>query len=165
MRTAEQGGPIDPGARIGHVHLVVGDLERAIRFYEDVLGFVLKQRLGRSFAFLAAGDYHHHLALNVTEGHGAPPAPPGHAGLYHFAIVYPTRAALARAYKRAVAHGVAIEGGLDHGVSESVYLRDPDGNGIEIYWDRDASVWPRTPEGDIAMFSLPLDLDALARLA
>lgn len=156
---------IDPGARIGHVHLIVGDLDRSIRFYEDVLGFKLTQRWGGMYAFLAAGDYHHHIALNVTEGRGAPPAPPGHAGLYHVAIVYPTRAALARAYKRVVEKGVLVEAAVDHGVSEAIYLRDPDGNGLEIYWDRDPDSWPRTPEGALAMYSLLLDLNALLALA
>ena len=133
---------IDPGARIGHVHLKVARLDRAIAFYRDVIGFTLKQTMGDSAAFLAAGDYHHHLGLNTWESLGGSPPPAGTTGLYHHAILYPDRPALARAVARVLAAGVPLEGIADHGVSESVYLRDPDGNGIELYRDRPRDEWP-----------------------
>ena len=154
---------LDPAVDIGHVHLKVADLERAIGFYRDVLGFDLMQQLGDQAAFLSAGGYHHHIGLNTWAGKGAPRPEPGATGLYHFAILYPDRAALAAAVRRVLEHGVALEGASDHGVSEAVYLRDPDGNGIELYRDRPESEWPRAADGSIAMHTLPLDLPALLR--
>ncbi len=153
--------PIDPGVRIGHVHLKVADLERALGFYCGVLGFGLTQRYGPDAAFVAAGEYHHHIGLNVWESRGGPPPPPGATGLYHLAILYPSRPALADALRRLRAAGVALEGASDHGVSEALYLRDPDGNGVELYWDRPRERWPRDARGGIAMFTRPLDLDDL----
>lgn len=154
---------IDPGARIGHVHLKVADLERALAFYTGVLGFRLTQRYGSRAAFVAAGDYHHHIGLNTWESAGGPPPPPGTTGLYHVAILYPTRAALADALRRLVAARHSIEGASDHGVSEALYLRDPDGNGHELYWDRPRDRWPVAADGSLAMDTLPLDLDGLLR--
>jgi catechol 2,3-dioxygenase len=156
--------PIHPQTRIGHVHLTVADLDRALRFYRDALGFEITQRYGDSAVFLSAGGYHHHIGLNTWNGRGAPPPPPGTTGLYHLAIVYPSRLELARALKRLLDHGVRLEGASDHGVSEAIYLRDPDGNGVEIYRDRPAEEWPR--QGDqLAMVTRRLDLeDLLAEL-
>ena len=154
-------GPIDPGATIGHVHLKVADLERAIAFYRDVLGFELTHRYGRQAAFLAAGGYHHHIGLNTWESEGGSPPPPGATGLYHFAIRYPSRAALAGALRRLAAAGVPLEGASDHGVSEALYLRDPDGNGVELYRDRPREEWPSSTDGGIVMPTRPLDLDSL----
>src|SRR5215218_284382 len=151
---------IHPEVRIGHVNLTVSNLERALTFYRDALGFEITQRYGTSAVFLSAGGYHHHIALNIWAGEGAPPPPPGHSGLYHFAILYPTRLELARAFKRLFDHGIAIEGASDHGVSEAIYLRDPDGNGIELYRDRLKEEWPRV-NGELQMTTKPLDLDAL----
>ena len=151
---------IDPGARIGHVHLKVADIERALGFYRDVLGFEVQQR-GPGVVFVSAGGYHHHLGLNTWNSRGGAPPPPGSTGLYHVAILYPTRAALAIALRRVIAANIPLDGAADHGVSEALYLRDPDGNGIELYWDRPAGEWPRDEAGKIAMFSDPLDLDAL----
>src|SRR5262245_16307863 len=128
--------PIDPGVRIGHVHLKVGDLERSLKFYRDVLGFEVQQRMGRQAAFLSAGGYHHHIGLNTWESAGGSPPPPGTTGLYHVAVLYPTRAELADALRRLLKAGIEIEGASDHGVSEAIYLRDPDGNGVELYCDR-----------------------------
>jgi catechol 2,3-dioxygenase len=153
--------PIDAQVRIGHVHLKVADLERAIAFYRDVLGFQLMQRFGRGAAFLSAGGYHHHIGLNTWESSGGKPPGAGTTGLYHVAILYPTRAALADALRRVVAADVELEGAADHGVSEAIYLRDPDGNGVELYRDKPQSQWPRTAAGELAMFTQPLDLDAL----
>lgn len=155
--------PIDPAACIGHVHLKVADLARAERFYRDALGFEVTMRRPGA-VFLSAGGYHHHLALNVWESAGGAPPPPGTTGLYHFAILYPSRRALAQALRRLLDHGVRIDGASDHGVSEAIYFRDPDGNGIEIYRDRPRAEWPR--QGDaLAMTRLPLDLaDLLAEL-
>lgn len=153
--------PIDPGVRIGHVHLKVADLERAIGFYRDVLGFELMQRFGRNAAFLSAGGYHHHIGLNTWESAGGSPPPPRATGLYHVAILYPSRTALADALCRILNANVALEGAADHGVSEAIYLCDPDGNGVEIYWDKPQSQWPRTNDGGLAMFTQPLDLDTL----
>ena len=153
--------PIDPRVRIGHVHLKVADLERAIHFYRDVLGFEITQRWGDSAAFLSAGGYHHHIALNTWQSLGGSPPPRGSTGLYHLAILYPTRAALADALRRLVAAGIALEGATDHGVSEALYLRDPDGNGVELYHDRPPEQWPRDPAGSIAMSNRPLDLRSL----
>jgi catechol 2,3-dioxygenase len=151
---------IHPQTRIGHVHLKVSDLERAIAFYHDAFGFDLTQRYGQSAAFMSAGGYHHHIGLNTWESRDGSPPPPGTTGLYHFAILYPNRKELARALKRLLDHGVPIDGASDHGVSEAIYLRDPDDNGIEIYVDRDPSQWPRQ-NGEIAMTTRPLDLDNL----
>jgi catechol 2,3-dioxygenase len=154
---------IDPKARIGHVHLTVSNLERALAFYRDVLGFEVTATYGRDAVFLSAGGYHHHIGLNTWAGRGAPAPAPGTTGLYHFAILYPDRAALAAAVRRVLQAGVALEGASDHGVSEAVYLRDPDGNGVELYRDRPESEWPRADDGTIAMHTLPLDLPALLR--
>jgi catechol 2,3-dioxygenase len=154
-------GSIDPRVRIGHVHLKVADLERALDFYCGVLGFELTQRYGRQAAFVSAGGYHHHLGLNTWESLGGSPPPPGMTGLYHLAILYPTRAALADAVRRLLAAGISLEGASDHGVSEAIYLRDPDQNGLELYWDRPREQWPRTHDGELAMFTRSLDLEAL----
>jgi len=152
---------VDTQVRIGHVHLKVADLERALDFYRDVLGFEVTQRLGKDAAFLAAGGYHHHIALNTWESAGGSPPPPRATGLYHLAIVYPTRAALADALRKLVAAGIPLEGASDHGVSESLYLRDPDDNGVELYCDRPKDSWPRTADGRLAMFTRRLDLKGL----
>jgi catechol 2,3-dioxygenase len=153
---------LDPAVDIGHVHLKVADLQRAIGFYRDVLGFDLMQQMGDQAAFLSAGGYHHHIGLNTWESKGGSPPPPGTTGLYHVAIRYPTRAALADALKRLVDNQVPISGASDHGVSEAIYLHDPDGNGIELYRDRPKEEWPMAPDGEgVAMVSIPLDLDAL----
>lgn len=148
-------------ARIGHVHLRVADLERAVAFYTEVLGFELQQRFGAEAAFLSAGGYHHHLGLNTWESRGGRPPAPGSTGLYHFAVLYPTRAALATALRRVLAHRVPLQGAADHGVSVAIYLNDPDGNGLELYWDRPRAEWPRTPDGALAMATDPVDLRAL----
>jgi len=153
--------PIDAGVRIGHVHLKVADLERALGFYRDVLGFEVTQRLGRAAAFLSAGAYHHHIGLNTWESRGGAPPAPGTTGLYHAAILYPRRAALADALRRVMAAGIPLDGASDHGVSEALYLSDPDGNGIELYWDRAREEWPRTADGGLAMVTRPLDLEDL----
>jgi len=157
--------PIDPGVRIGHAHLKVADLERALAFYCGVLGFEVTQRLGKEAAFLAAGGYHHHIGLNTWESKGGGPPAPGTTGLFHVAILYPTRAALADALRRLLAAGVPLEGASDHGVSEALYLRDPDGNGIELYRDREPEHWPRDGDGHLAMHTRRLDLDGLLREA
>jgi catechol 2,3-dioxygenase len=153
--------PIDPRVGIGHVHLKVADLERALNFYVGVLGFEVQQRFGSQAAFISAGGYHHHLGLNTWESKGGNPPPPGTTGLYHVAILYPTRATLADALRRLLAAGVELDGAADHGVSEALYLRDPDGNGVELYRDRPKEQWPRTPGGELAMFTRALDLDGL----
>lgn len=161
-------GSIDPRVDIGHVHLKVAEIERALAFYCDVLGFELQQRWGDQAAFISAGGYHHHIGLNTWESRGGSPPPPGTTGLYHFAIRYPTRAALADALRRLIAAGIQLEGASDHGVSEALYLRDPDSNGIELYWDRPREQWPRPADGTegVAMFTAPLDLqDLLGELA
>ncbi|MDX5382794.1 MAG: VOC family protein [Rhodobacterales bacterium] len=150
-----------PKTRIGHVHLKVSNLERAIDFYRDVMGFTLEQRYGDQAAFLSAGGYHHHIGLNTWESLGGIPAPHGHTGLYHTAFLYPDRAALGAALRQAITAGVEIEGAADHGVSEAIYFRDPDGNGIEIYRDRAPEDWPRDSDGQLAMFNKRLDLNAL----
>ncbi|HEV2644930.1 MAG TPA: VOC family protein [Acidobacteriaceae bacterium] len=152
---------IASGARIGHVHLKVADLDRALAFYCGVLGFELTQRLGDSAAFVAAGDYHHHIGLNTWESSGGPPPPRGTTGLYHLAIVYPTRGELGKALKGLIAHGVRLDGAADHGVSEALYLRDPDENGVELYWDRPKEDWPRGRDGSLQMVTLELDLQRL----
>src|ERR1039457_6811907 len=151
--------PIDPRTCIGHVHLKVADLERALKFYCGVLGFELMQRFGSQAAFVSAGGYHHHIGLNTWESEGGSPPPPGTTGLYHVAIVYPTRALLADALRRVMKAGIPIEGASDHGVSEAVYLRDPDGNGVELYWDRPREQWPPAADGGVAMYTRPLDVD------
>jgi catechol 2,3-dioxygenase len=155
--------PIDPGVCIGHVHLKVSDLEQALAFYCGVLGFQLTQQYGSEAAFVSAGGYHHHLGLNTWESRGGTPPPPGATGLYHLAILYPTRAGLADALRRLVAAGIPLDGASDHGVSEALYLRDPDGNGIELYRDRPQEQWPRDAEGRLAMDSRKLDLEELLR--
>ena len=155
--------PIHPGVRIGHVHLKVADLDRALRFYRDVLGFELTQRYGPSAAFLSAGGYHHHIGLNTWESLGGSPPPSGSTGLYHTAILYPTRAELAGALRRVLQAGIRLDGAADHGVSEALYLRDPDDNGVELYWDRPPDTWPRTADGQLAMFTRRLDLEGLLR--
>jgi catechol 2,3-dioxygenase len=152
---------IDPRVDIGHVHLKVADLERSLAFYTGVLGFELQQRMGDAAAFVSAGGYHHHIGLNTWESRGGSPPPPGSTGLFHVAIRYPDRAALADALRRLVEAGVPVTGASDHGVSEAIYLSDPDGNGIELYRDRPEAEWPRDAEGGVAMMSIPLDLDAL----
>jgi catechol 2,3-dioxygenase len=156
---------LDAGVRIGHVHLKVSDLERAMAFYNGVLGFEVKRRWGTQAAFLAAGDYHHHIGLNTWQSLGGKPPARGTTGLYHFAILYPTRAALADALRRLVKANYPLDGASDHGVSIALYLRDPDENGIELYWDKPMDQWPRDEEGNIAMGSDPVDLDALLREA
>src|SRR5437588_9889931 len=152
---------VHPQARIGHVHLKVADLDRALAFYHGVLGFDVTQRYGNSAAFLSAGGYHHHIGLNTWESSGGAPPPHGSTGLYHLAILYPTRAALADALRRLAAAGISLEGASDHGVSEALYFRDPDDNGVELYWDRPEAAWPRNSAGGLAMFTRPLDLQSL----
>jgi catechol 2,3-dioxygenase len=155
--------PIDPGVDIGHVHLKVADLDRALDFYVGVLGFELQQRFGAEAAFISAGGYHHHIGLNTWQSQEGSPPPPSSTGLYHLAIRYPTRAALADALKRLTEAGVRLEGASDHGVSEALYLSDPDGNGVELYWDRPRQQWPRPADGGegVAMVTAPLDLRGL----
>jgi catechol 2,3-dioxygenase len=157
---------IDPRVRIGHVHLKVADLERSLAFWCGVLGFELKQRFGSQAAFVAAGDYHHHIGLNTWESRGGSPPPPGTTGLYHVAVLYPTRELLADALRRLLDAGVPLDGASDHGVSEALYLRDPDGNGVELYWDRPREEWPQAAAGErVGMFTAPLDLRSLLALA
>jgi catechol 2,3-dioxygenase len=154
--------PIDPGVDIGHVHLKVADIDRSLDFYCGVLGFELQQRLGDEAAFVSAGDYHHHIGLNTWRSRGGSPPPPNSTGLFHFAIRYPTRRALADALSRLSRAGVGLSGASDHGVSEALYLSDPDGNGIELYWDRPREEWPRAAGGEgVAMVTEPLDLEGL----
>ena len=155
--------PIDSGVRIGHVHLKVADLERALKFYCGVLGFELQQKFGTQAAFISAGGYHHHIGLNTWESAGGSPPPPRSTGLYHLAILYPTRALLADAVRRVLAANVELDGAADHGVSEAIYLRDPDGNGVELYRDRPEAEWPRTPIGELTMFTRQLDLGELLK--
>ena len=163
MKTNINSNPIAPGASIGHVHLKVADLERALDFYCGVLGLELQQRFGTQAAFISAGGYHHHIGLNTWESAGGSPPPPGTTGLYHVAILYPTRAALADALRRLIKAKIPLEGAADHGVSEALYLRDPDNNGVELYLDRPKSEWPRAADGSLAMFTHPFDLDALLK--
>jgi catechol 2,3-dioxygenase len=158
---AQNPRPIAAGTRIGHVHLKVADLDRSLAFYCDVLGFELMQRYGAQAAFVSAGGYHHHIGLNTWESRNGPPPAPGTTGLYHVAILYPTRAALADALRRLIDAGISLDGASDHGVSDALYLRDPDHNGIELYWDRAESAWPRNPDGTLNMRTLPLNLDNL----
>jgi catechol 2,3-dioxygenase len=152
---------LPPETRVGHVHLKVADLERAIGFYRDVLGFELQQRYGDQAAFLSAGGYHHHIGLNTWESRGGVAPPPGHTGLYHTAFVFPDRASLGAAMKRVLEAGIPLDGAADHGVSEAIYLRDPDNNGVELYRDRPEAEWPRKPDGTLSMMNARLDLDAL----
>jgi catechol 2,3-dioxygenase len=155
--------PINQGVRIGHVHLKVADIDRALAFYCGVLGFELMQRIGPQAAFISAGGYHHHIGLNTWESRGGSPPAPGTTGLYHLAILYPTRAQLADALRRLVEAKISLDGASDHGVSEALYLRDPDDNGVELYWDRPKEQWPLTADGKLAMFTRRLDLmDLLA---
>ena len=154
---------IDPRVGIGHVHLKVADLERALKFYRDVLGFEVTTRYGTQAVFLSAGGYHHHIGLNTWESEGGSPPPAGTTGLYHVAILYPTRALLADALRRVVAAGIELDGASDHGVSEALYLRDPDENGVELYWDRPREQWPRTADGGIEMYTRRLDVEGLLR--
>ncbi len=156
---------IDGRIEIGHVHLKVADLDRAVAFYAGVLGFEITQRMGRSAAFLSAGGYHHHIGLNTWESRNGTPPPPGTTGLYHFAIRYPDRASLADALMRITQAGIALDGASDHGVSEALYLHDPDGNGLELYWDRPRAEWPRAADGSLEMITAPLDLDGLMAAA
>ncbi len=159
--------PIDPGVDIGHVHLKVADLDRALDFYSGVLGFELQDRFGTDAAFVSAGDYHHHIGLNTWQSKGGSPPPPGTTGLFHTAVRYPSRRALADAVKRVLDAGIGLDGASDHGVSEAIYLRDPDQNGVELYWDRPREQWPRPADGSpgVAMFTAPLDLaDLLSEL-
>lgn len=157
--------PIHPQTSIGHVHLKVADLDRALAFYCGVLGFQLTQRFGSQAAFISAGGYHHHIGLNTWESAGGRPPAPGTTGLYHLAILYPTRAALGDALRRLIEGKVPLDGASDHGVSEALYLRDPDQNGVELYWDRPKEDWPQTPDGKLAMFTRALDLDGLLAAA
>lgn len=152
---------LHPDVRVGHIHLKVSELERSIAFYRDVLGFDLVQRYGSQAAFLSAGGYHHHIGLNTWHSKGGPPAPPHSAGLFHVAFLYPTRESLGRALVRLQNAGIDLDGAADHGVSEALYLHDPDGNGIELYWDKPESEWPRNEQGDLEMVTEPLDLEAL----
>ena len=155
--------PISAGTRIGHVHLKVADLERALGFYCGVLGFELMQRYGDQAAFISAGGYHHHIGLNTWESKGGHPPPPRSTGLFHTAILYPSRAALADALQRLIDAGIPLDGASDHGVSEALYLRDPDQNGVELYRDRDQAEWPRDAHGQLAMYTRRLDLDDLLK--
>ncbi len=155
----------DPGTTVGHIHLKVSDLDRAIDFYAQVMGFDLKLRYGTGAAFLSAGGYHHHIGLNTWESLGGTAPPEGHTGLYHVAFLYPTRQALARALRQVIAAGVKLDGAADHGVSEALYFRDPDGNGIEIYCDRDQVDWPHDERGSLKMINAPLDIPGLLALA
>src|SRR5580692_6032430 len=162
---SEPAAPINPGVRIGHVHLKVADIDRALAFYCGVLGFELMQRLGAQAAFISAGGYHHHIGLNTWESRGGAPPAPGTTGLYHTAILYPTRRLLADALRRLIAAKIPLEGASDHGVSEALYLRDPDDNGVELYWDRPKEMWPKREDGGLRMYTNPLDLrDLLAEL-
>jgi catechol 2,3-dioxygenase len=157
--------PINSGVRIGHVHLKVADIDRALKFYCAVLGFDLMQRIGQQAAFISAGGYRHHIGLNTWESRGGSPPAPGTTGLYHLAILYPTRAQLADALRRLIEADIPLEGASDHGVSQALYLRDPDDNGVELYWDRPREEWPRTADGELAMFTHRLDLVDLLKQA
>lgn len=165
VKPASHSRPLHPGVAIGHVHLKVADLDRALAFYHGVLGFEVTQRLGNQAAFLSAGGYHHHIGLNTWESAGGSPPPARATGLYHLAILYPTRYELAGALRQLLNAGIPLEGASDHGVSEALYLRDPDGNGVELYWDRPKESWPRAADGSLSMFTRSLDLDALLKEA
>ncbi|MDQ3866178.1 MAG: VOC family protein [Actinomycetota bacterium] len=157
--------PIDPRVRIGHVHLKVADVERSLAFWRDVLGFEVQARYGAQAVFVSAGGYHHHIGLNTWESRGGSAPPPGTTGLYHVAVLYPTRELLADALRRVLRAGIRLDGASDHGVSEALYLRDPDGNGVELYWDRPREEWPRPPGGEgVGMYTAPLDVQALLAL-
>jgi len=156
---------IPAGTRIGHVHLKVADIDRALAFYCGVLGFAVTQRMGNSAAFISAGGYHHHIGLNTWESKGGSPPPASATGLYHLAILYPTRADLGRALKALLDNGIALDGASDHGVSEALYLRDPDQNGVELYWDRSPELWPQDANGELVMVTRPLDLHGLLAAA
>ena len=160
MKNAKE-GVIDSQVRIGHVHLKVADLDRALAFYRDILGFEITQRMGKSAVFLSAGGYHHHIGLNTWESKDGVPPAAGTTGLYHVAILYPTRRLLADAFDRLIRANVALDGAADHGVSEALYLRDPDQNGIELYWDKPKESWPMRASGELEMFTRQLDLDSL----
>ena len=149
------------GLRIGHVHLKVADIERGLGFWRDAIGLEVQARIGDQAVFLGADGYHHHIALNTWQSAGGSPPAPGTTGLFHVALLYPDRAALARALTRLTAHGIALDGASDHGVSEALYLHDPDGNGVELYRDRDPADWPRNPDGTLALYTRTLDLRAL----
>jgi catechol 2,3-dioxygenase len=153
--------PIHPKVAIGHVHLKVADLDRALAFYRDVLGFEVTQGYGQDAVFISAGGYHHHIGLNTWQSKGGSPPPPGATGLYHLAILYPTRASLADALRRVIEAKIPLTGAADHGVSEALYLNDPDGNGVELYWDRPQTDWPRTADGSLAMYTHELNLEDL----
>ena len=153
--------PVHPDVKVGHIHLKVADIDRAIDFYSGILGFEVQTRFGKQAAFLSAGGYHHHIGLNTWESRNGTPAPRGHTGLFHTAFLYPDRAALGDALRRLVEAGVEIDGAAGHGVSEAIYLRDPDDNGVELYRDRPEKDWPRLPDGSLAMYNAPLDLQAL----
>jgi catechol 2,3-dioxygenase len=161
MNESSAASTIDSGTRIGHVHLKVANLDRALAFYCGVLGFEETQRYGAQAAFVSAGGYHHHIGLNTWESLNGSPPPRGTTGLYHFAILYATRGALADALRRLLAAGIPLDGASDHGVSEALYIRDPDNNGVELYWDRPRELWPRTSDGKLAMFTRPLNLNSL----
>ncbi len=165
MNADKSSRPIDSGVRIGHVHLKVADLERSLKFYCGVLGFEITQRYGAQAAFISAGGYHHHIGLNTWESLGGSPPAAGTTGLFHTAILYPTRPALADALRRLTVAGIQLDGASDHGASEALYLRDPDENGVELYWDRPQEMWPRTPQGELAMFTRRLDLNDLLKEA
>jgi len=165
VTTGDNPKVIDPGVRIGHVHLKVADLQRSLHFYCEVLGFEITQHYGSQAAFISAGGYHHHIGLNTWESLGGSPPPAGTTGLYHVAILYPTRQSLADALRRLIEAGISLDGASDHGVSEALYLHDPDENGIELYWDRPQDEWPRSPEGELAMFTQRLDLNQLLQEA
>lgn len=154
-----------PATRIGHVHLKVADLDRALEFYTGVLGFELMARMGTQAAFISAGGYHHHIGLNTWESRGGSPPPEGHTGLYHLAVLYPTRQDLANVVQRVLDAGIRLDGAADHGVSEAIYLRDPDDNGIELYRDRPREEWPTNPDGSLQMYTRPLDLRGLLATA
>jgi catechol 2,3-dioxygenase len=163
MSDPKPANPIDPGVDIGHVHLKVADIDRALDFYIGVLGFELQARLGPDAAFVSAGGYHHHIGLNTWQSKGGSPPPPGTTGLFHTAILYPTRRALADAVRRVAEAQIPLDGASDHGVSEAIYLRDPDENGVELYWDRPREEWPRPADGSdgVVMFTAPLDVQSL----
>lgn len=156
--------PVAPTARIGHVHLKVANIDRALGFYHDVLGFDIVIRMGNSAAFLSAGGYHHHIGMNTWESLGGQPPAPGTTGLYHIAILYQERAELADAVRRLLSAGIPIGGASDHGVSEAIYLDDPDGNGVELYWDRPREEWPVDADGNLTMFTKRLDIEGLLAL-
>lgn len=161
METKKAPHRVHPATRIGHVHLKVANIERALSFYRDLLGFEVTQWYGDEAVFLSAGGYHHHIGLNTWQSRNAPPAPRNTAGLYHLAILYPTRKDLAQALRWLLEANYPIDGASDHGVSEAIYLRDPDGNGVELYVDRPRERWPRTPDGGLAMVTEPLDIESL----